>query len=222
MTYNYKYPHPAVTTDVVVFTIRQQKLEVLLIRRKNEPYKDKWALPGGFVDIDEDLDVCALRELQEETNVSGIYLEQLYTFGDTHRDPRERIITVAYYALAPAEKLNPQPGSDATDTKWFVVGQLPSLGFDHDYIIQKARQRVCAKAKYSTVPFQLLPEVFTLTELQSVYEVIQDESLDKRNFRKWMISLNCIEQTGEMRRNGQHRPAKLFRAIHPDRVEIIK
>lgn len=223
MPYTYEYPHPAVTTDVVIFTIRGQKLEVLLVKRRNEPYAGSWALPGGFVDIEEDLDTCAKRELFEETNVDGVYLEQLYTFGAMNRDPRERVITVAYFALVPAEKLpQARAGSDTEDVGWYAVESCPPLAFDHGEIIRIARERVSAKARYSTVAMHFLPGLFTLSELQRIYEVLLQERLDKRNFRKWILSLDCIIDSGEVRRSGQHRPARLFRAKNPNIVTFIK
>lgn len=222
MPFCYQYPHPAVTTDIVIFTIRDQQLHVLLVRRANDPFKHCWALPGGFVDIDEDLDTCAKRELFEETHVSDVFLEQLYTFGRHNRDPRERIITVAYYALVPIDKLQPKAGSDAAEVEWFALNELPELAFDHAQIIDKARERIAAKARYSTIAFQIMPEEFTLSELQEVYQLLLNEALDKRNFRKWMQSLDCLVDTGKEKRNGLHRPARLFRAKHPNTVEIIK
>ena len=222
MHYCYQYPHPAVTTDIVIFTIQYQQLHVLLVRRGNPPFQGQWALPGGFVDIDEDLDTCAKRELFEETNLRDVYLEQLYTFGQHNRDPRERIITVAYYALIPVDKLQPKAGSDADEVRWFAVDNLPQLAFDHALIITTARERVAAKASYSTIAFQFLGNEFTLPELQDVYQILKNETLDKRNFRKWIQSLNCLEETGTLRRNGLHRPAKLYRPKQPHSVEIIK
>jgi 8-oxo-dGTP diphosphatase len=223
MPYTYDYPHPAVTTDVVIFTIRGYKLEVLLVKRRNDPFAGSWALPGGFVDSGEDLDHCAKRELFEETGVDGIYLEQLYTFGAMNRDPRERVITVAYFALVPAEKLPPaRVGSDSEEVGWFAVDTLPALAFDHAEIIRMARDRVSAKARYSTVALHFLPGLFTLSELQRVYEVLLQESLDKRNFRKWILSLKCIVDSNEVRRSCQHRPARLYRATEPNTVRFIK
>ena len=222
MQFCYQYPHPAVTTDIVVFTIRNKELDILLVRRANAPFQGQWALPGGFVDIDEDLDICAERELYEETNVRDVFLEQLYTFGQHNRDPRERIITVAYYALIPADKIKPKAGSDAAEVNWFPMSKLPELAFDHNHILEKARERVAAKTRYSTIAFQFLPDEFTLPELQEVYQILLNETLDKRNFRKYILSLDCIEETGHEKRNGQHRPAKLYRAKHPHVVEIIK
>lgn len=218
----YRYPHPAVTTDVVLFTIREQKLQLLLIRRRNPPFQGQWALPGGFIDMDEDLAACALRELKEETGIANVYLEQLYTFGKPGRDPRERVISVAYYGLAPSENLTLEPASDATAAAWFALDALPALAFDHQEIVEKARERLVAKLEYSTIAFQFLPKQFTLSELQDVYEIIRAEPIDKRNFRKWILGRNLIEETGGERRNGSHRPAKLFRNKHPGRVQIIR
>mgnify|MGYP002713219406 FL=1 len=220
--YQYKYPHPAVTTDVAVFALRNQQLQLLLIRRAQEPYMGQWALPGGFLEIDEDLDSCAKRELKEETGVADLYMEQLYTFGRPDRDPRERVISVTYYALVPTDKLTLSAGSDAAETAWFPLQELPELAFDHEEIILLARERLAAKTHYSTIAFQLMPETFTLSELQSVYEILRDEKLDKRNFRKWVLALKQLEETGGKRRNGNHRPAKIYRLTNPDRVDIVR
>ena len=222
-SFSYRHPHPAVTTDVVVFTIRDGRLSILLVKRANPPHRGSWALPGGFLDIDEDLHACAARELEEETGIRGVYLEQLYTFGAPHRDPRERVISVAYYALAPPNALtSAHAASDAADIGWFAFEQLPQLAFDHAQIIELAHQRLVAKLDYSTIAFQFMPQTFTLSELQSVYETLLNQALDKRNFRKRILSLDLIEETGESRRTGKHRPAREYRVRHPKRVEIIK
>jgi 8-oxo-dGTP diphosphatase len=218
----YPYPHPAVTTDVVLFTIRNDRLQLPLIRRRNPPFQGQWALPGGFLDMDEDLADCALRELKEETGIGNVYLEQLYTFGKPGRDPRERVISVAFYGLAPSENIALQAASDATEAAWFVFNELPDLAFDHRRIVDKAHERLVAKLDYSTIAFQFLPKQFTLSELQFVYETIRSEPMDKRNFRKWILGRNLIEETGSERRNRSHRPAKLFRNKHPGRVEIFR
>lgn len=220
--YQYEHPHPAVTVDVVVFTIRDRKLKLLLVRRGGEPYRGKWALPGGFIQMDEGLDAAAKRELQEETGVSGVFLEQLYTFGEPKRDPRERVITVAYYALIPSDKLQLRAASDAEAVGWFAMDELPKLAFDHAEIVSMAHQRLVAKLDYSTIAFAFMPKRFTLSELQEVYEILRQEEMDKRNFRKWILSLNQIEETDEERRGGIHRPAMLYRVKHPGRVTIIK
>jgi len=220
--YTYAYPHPAVTVDIVIFTIRDGQLKLLLIRRGGDPYRGQWALPGGFIRLDEDLTESARRELEEETGVSDVYLEQLYTFGAPQRDPRERVITVAYYALIPSDRLQLRAATDAEAVGWFGMEELPELAFDHTDIIAMAHGRLTAKLDYSTLGFQFLPEEFTLPELQSVYETILRESLDKRNFRKWVLALEQIEETGGERRDGAYRPAKLYRVKQPGIVAIIK
>lgn len=222
MAYTYEYPHPAVTTDIVIFTIRDRQLKLLLIKRAGAPFKGKWALPGGFVNPDEDLEESAMRELEEETGLSGVYLEQLYTFGKPKRDPRERVITVAYYALIPSDRLQLRAATDAEAVGWFAMDDLPPLAFDHKEIVALAHQRLAAKLDYSTIAFQFMPDEFTLSELQGVYEIIRGEPLDKRNFRKWVLALEQIEETGKEKREGPHRPAMLYRVKHPGRVEIIK
>jgi 8-oxo-dGTP diphosphatase len=222
MQYCYSYPHPAVTTDIVIFSIREQKLKLLLVKRARAPFADSWALPGGFVGIDEDLEACALRELEEETGVTGVYLEQLHTCGSPKRDPRERVISVAYYSLIPSDRLNVRSASDVKAVAWFALDSLPTMAFDHAEIVAMAHQRLVAKLDYSTIAFQFMPEEFTLSELQTVYEIILGEPLDKRNFRKRVLALERIEKTGKLRRNGNHRPASLYRLKFPGRVEIIK
>lgn len=220
--YKYEYPHPAVTTDIVVFTIRHEELKALLVKRADDPFLGSWALPGGFVDIDEGLEDAAARELSEETGVDGVYLEQLYTFGEPDRDPRERVITVAYYALIPSDRLQIRAATDAEAVGWFGLSELPKLAFDHKQIFDMALERLRAKLDYSTIALQFMPEEFTLTELQAVYEQILGEAIDKRNFRKRILALEAVEETGYERREGAHRPAKLYRAIDPDTVHIIK
>ncbi len=220
--YRYRHPHPAVTTDIVIFTIRDGQLKLLLIKRGGEPYQGRWALPGGFVEMDEDLEASARRELEEETGVSGVYLEQLYTFGRPDRDPRERVITVAYYALIPSNQMHLQAATDAEAVGWFAFEELPPLAFDHDEIVAMAHQRLVAKLDYSTIAFQFLPREFTLSELQEVYEIIRREPVDKRNFRKQVLALGKLAETKKMKRDGAHRPARLYRVKSPGTVDIIK
>ena len=220
--YNYQYPHPAVTTDIVIFSIRDNQLKLLLIMRGGDPFKGKWALPGGFVNLAESLEEGARRELQEETGVSGVYLEQLYTFGKPDRDPRERVITVAYYALIPSDQVSLCASTDAEAVGWFNMDDLPPLAFDHEQIVAMAHERLVAKLDYSTIAFQFMGTEFTLSELQDVYEIILQEEIDKRNFRKWILAMERIEETGNVRREGAHRPAKLYRVKDPEKVEIIK
>ena len=212
----------ALTTDVVIFTIRDERLSVLLIKRSRAPFAGVWALPGGFVQCEEGLDECAARMLAEKTGVRGVYLEQLYSFGAPERDPRGRVVSVAYYALVPIDRIRLRADVGAAELAWCAVDQLPELAFDHARIIAMAHQRLAAKLDYSTIALQFMPEKFTLSELQSVYETILGEDLDKRNFRKRLRGLRCLEETGESFRAGKHRPAKLFRVRTPGRVEIIK
>jgi 8-oxo-dGTP diphosphatase len=208
---------------VVLFTIRQSALCVLLIQRGNPPYQGMWALPGGFLDIDEDLEACAKRELSEETGIEGVYLEQLYTFGNPQRDPRERVISVTYFALSQSDNLSPQASSDAALTAWFAINELPELAFDHISIIQLAHKRLVSKLSYTTIAFKMLPPSFTLSQLQSVYEILLNGKLDKRNFRKGILARNIIKETGEYSRTGNHRPAKTYQVINPSsQLEIIK
>jgi 8-oxo-dGTP diphosphatase len=222
MNYSYDYPHPAVTTDIVIFTIRQDELKLLLIKRALPPFEGQWALPGGFVHIDESLEAGARRELEEETGVRDVYLEQLYTFGKPDRDPRERVITVAYYALIPSNQIELRAASDAEGVSWFGMDELPALAFDHADILKMAHERLVAKLDYSTIALQFMPAAFTLSELQQVYELILREPIDKRNFRKKILSLKQLEETGEDKREGPHRPAKLYRVIDRSRIEFIK
>lgn len=207
------YERPAVAVDLVVFAVRSGELALLLVKRGIPPYEGMWALPGGFVRVDESLDDCARRELVEETGVRDIFLEQLYTFGEPNRDPRMRVITVAYYAIIAADRHVLRASTDAADASWFPLSALPRLAFDHDRIAAYAAERLRNKLEYTTIAFQLLPERFTLTELQRVYEIVLGHPLDKRNFRKKMLSLGLVRETGEKRMIGKHRPAELYRFV---------
>ncbi|MEO1035887.1 MAG: NUDIX domain-containing protein [Pseudomonadota bacterium] len=222
MSYTYQYPHPAVTVDIAIFSIRHDALNVLLIKRAQAPFAGEWALPGGFVGIDEALEVAAARELKEETGVDAGYLEQLYTFGAPQRDPRERVISVAYFALIPSDRLEIRAASDAEGVAWFPVSELPALAFDHDKILATALERLTAKLDYSTIAFQLMPATFTMAELRHVYELVARSPIDKRNFSKRILALGVIEPTGDERRDGAHRPAMLYRVIDPSKVDVIK
>ena len=200
-----------VTVDIVIFTIQEQVLKVLLVKRLIPPFVGQCAIPGGFVLEDENLDQAALRELREETGVSDVYLEQLYSFGKVDRDPRGRVVTVAYFALISADRML-TPGSDAAEAAWYAVDDLPPLAFDHSEIVEYALERLRNKLEYTTVGFQLLPPKFTLTELQAVYEAILGKNLDKRNFRRKMSVLKILKPLNEYRRGGQ-RPAQLYRFV---------
>jgi 8-oxo-dGTP diphosphatase len=214
------YDRPSVTVDVVIFALVEEDLQVLLIRRKKQPFAGMWAIPGGFVRIEESLEAAAARELVEETGVNNVYIEQLYTFGDPHRDPRTRVITVAYFALVPYDAIDHRPGDDAAETGWFSVFDLPKLAFDHADILEYALTRLRYKLEYSSVGFKLLPDVFTLTELQQAYEIILDEKLDKRNFRRKILSADILEETGKKDRTGEGRPAMLYRYREDATTEV--
>lgn len=216
-------PNPMrITAEVVIFTIVNQLLKVLLVARPQVPANLIWTLPGGEVAVDEDLRHGANRTLLEETGVSGVFLEQLYTFGAVDRHPTERVISVSYYTLIPMEKLQQGRVKSGHQVDWFPLNGLPKLGFDHHKIIDKAHARLKAKLQYSTLAFQFMPPEFSLSELQAAYEAILNEKLDKRNFRKFILTLEQIEATGTARKQGAHRPAKLYRVKHPQRVDIIK
>ena len=219
MRYTYEYPRAALTVDCAVFGFDGGALQVLLIRRGLEPFKNKWALPGGFVRIEETLDDAARRELEEETGLKDVFLEQLYTFSAVKRDPRERVVSVAYYALV-------KPGlvtgdTDAAEAKWFPVSDLPVLAFDHADILATALERLRAKLTYQPIGFELLPPKFTLTQLQRLYESVLGTDIDKRNFRKKVLSFDLLVPLKETHRDGPHRPAQLFR-FDPVKYERLK
>jgi 8-oxo-dGTP diphosphatase len=208
-----KWEHPSVTVDVVILSLQEGDLKVLLIKRRNWPYEGYWAIPGGFVEMRESLDEAARRELEEETGLRNLYMEQLYTFGDPERDPRTRVITVAYLALVDYRQLDPHAADDAGDVGWFSMYDLPRLGFDHAKILDTTLKRLRGKLEYTTIGFQFLPATFTLSELQQVYQAIlgKERKLDKRNFRKKIVSTGILESTGELKMEGTHRPARLYR-----------
>lgn len=205
------YEKPSVTVDVLIFTVQENKLKIILVKRAIEPFKGSWAIPGGFVRKNESLEEAALRELSEETGVRDVYLEQLYSFGDPKRDPRGRVITVSFLALLPSENLKLKGSTDVTDAKWFALDELPTLAFDHKKIVEYAIGRLRTKIQYSNITHGLMPEEFRLSELQSVYESILNEKLDKRNFRKKILSLGLLKPTGKMEVEGAHRPAMLYK-----------
>ncbi len=204
---------PDVAVLVVIFTVRADRLEVLLIRRSAEPFRGHWALPGGLLATGEAPDDAAVRKLGDETGVTDVFLEQLYTFSDL--DGRGSI-AVAYFALVDAQQAH-LARRRAWLPAWFAVADLPPLAFDNASVIDYALQRLRAKLEYSNVAYSLLPESFTLSQLQRAYEAILARPLDKRNFRKRMLSLRVIEPTGRLAAEGRHRPAQLyaFRERHP-------
>lgn len=209
MSFTYEYDRPAFTTDCVVFGLDQENLKVLLIQRDIEPYEGQWALPGGFIKVGESIDNCARREL-EETGLKNIFLEQLYSFGAPDRDPREHVITVAYYALVNLTEHAPIAATDARNAAWFSLHDLPSLAFDHDQILSKALERLKGKVRYQPIGFELLPKKFTLTQLQNLYEIILETKIDKRNFRKKIIKLDILIETDEVEQDVAHRAARLY------------
>ena len=211
MPFTYEYPRPALTVDCVVFGFDEAELKILLIERGLAPFKGKWALPGGFVRVDETLDNAARRELSEETGLRNVFLEQLYTFGAVRRDPRERIVSVAYYALVKLAEHPAAGATDANDAAWFPVAKPPALAFDHVQILATALERLRGKVRYEPIGFELLPEKFTLSQLQHLYEAILHAELDKRNFRKKILGMDVLIPLQEQMRVGAHRPAQLFR-----------
>lgn len=216
-----QFDKPSVTVDVVIFSLVKDELKVLLIKRLAAPFANAWAIPGSFIKMDESLEEAAVRALADETGVVDVYTEQLYTFGTPERDPRTRVITIAYFALVPHDAIHPQPGRDARETRWFSISQLPPLAFDHAEIVDYAYTRLRYKLEYSSVGFQLLPDFFTLTELQKAYEIILGEQLDKRNFRRKILSAEILEETGDKKKESEGRPAMLYR-YREDAVAEVK
>ena len=208
-------PKATLTTDIAIFTIREEHLAILLIRRGNPPFQDHWALPGGIVEEDEDLAVCAHRELEEETGVAGLELEQFHAFGAPGRDPRGRYVTVAYLTLVRPDRLSPKAASDAAGVHWFAVDSLPTLAFDHGEVIAMARRRLRCRLEESAAVFGYLPETFTLDELRRLYESVRGERLEPRKFRSWARCVGLVEEAGESRTGGR-RPARLYRARDQD------
>lgn len=188
--YCYQYPHPSVTTDCVIFGFDGMSIKLLLIERGIEPYKGKWAFPGGFMRIDETADECARRELEEETGLTEAKMEQFYTFTDVNRDPRERVITIAYLALVKISDV--RGGDDASKAQWFDYNKIPSLAFDHDHILRRAVNELKERICFEPIGFELLPEVFTMSQLQNLYEAILDVKFDRRNFYSKMHKLDIL------------------------------
>jgi len=220
LTTNGHFTGHAIAVDVVLFTIQGGTLKVLLVKRRQAPFRGAWALPGGLVEREESVDAAALRELQEETNIGNIYLEQLYTFGEPLRDPRGRVTTVSYYALVNWQQFQLKARQRVMEANWFPVKRLPGLAFDHRRIVDYALERLRSKINYTTAGVQLLPRQFTLTELQGAYEVILGRRLDKRNFRRKMLQLGILKDTRELRISGRQRPARLYTFTAPKVVKL--
>jgi 8-oxo-dGTP diphosphatase len=211
MSFTYEYARGPLTVDCVVFGLDQNDLKVMLIQRDLAPFEGEWALPGGFVRIDETVDEAARRELEEETGLRSIFLEQLYTFGAVHRDPRERVVSVAYYALVNLSDHKVAAATDARDAAWFPVHEVPTLAFDHADILKMALKRLRGKLRYHPVGFELLPKKFTLSQLQHLYEIVLERALDRRNFRKRVLAMDLLIETDEVQQDVAHRAARLYR-----------
>jgi len=211
MPHSYEYPRGALTVDCVVFGLDDDELKVMLIQRGLPPFEGKWALPGGFVHVDESVDQAARRELEEETGLRNVFLEQLYTFGAVNRDPRERVISVAYYALVKMSDHRVLAATDARAAAWFGVHDVPSLAFDHADVLELAIERLRGKLRYEPIGFELLPKKFTLAQLQRLYERVLERVLDKRNFRKRVLAMDLLIETDEIEQDVAHRAARLYR-----------
>lgn len=215
----YRYPHPAVTTDCVIFGFDGERLQVLLIERGIEPFKGRWAFPGGFIKMDETAEEGALRELKEETGMENAFIQQFHTFSNPLRDPRERVITIAFYALVRIQEV--KGGDDAASARWFPLDEIPALAFDHDHMLRMATQRLRQEIHFHPIGFELLPEKFTLRELQSLYEAILGITFDRRNFAKKMLHLEILNELDETVWPTPKREAKLF-SFNAGKYEELK
>ena len=218
----YEYPRPAVTTDCVIFGFDAGELKILLIERGIEPYKNCWALPGGFINMDEDAETCARRKLKEETCLENVYMEQLYTFTAVDRDPRYRVISIAYYALVKLADYPAQAGRDTSQVEWFPLTRIPPLAFDHQEILKIAIERLKGKIRYQPIGFELLSECFTLPELHRLYETILQTKLDRRNFRKKILSTGLLIDHNQLKDNAPHKAPKIYGFNKPKYEELSK
>ena len=217
--YCYKYPHPAVSTDCVIFGFDGSELQVLLIERGIEPFKGKWAFPGGFLNMDETAGEGALRELKEETGLENAYIEQFNTYSDPGRDPRERVITIAHYALVRIQEV--KGGDDAAKAQWFPIDKVPQLAFDHDKILRDAMRKLRERIHFEPIGFELLPEKFTMRDLQILYESILGVKFDRRNFAKKMMHYELLNQLDETVRPTAKRDALLY-SFNKENYELFK
>ena len=217
--YCYKYPHPAVTTDCVIFGFDGSELQVLLIERGIEPFKGKWAFPGGFLNMDETAGEGALHELKEETGLENAYIEQFNTYSDPGRDPRERVITIAHYALVRIQEV--KGGDDAAKAQWFPIDEVPQLAFDHDKILRDAMRKLRERIHFEPIGFELLPEKFTMRDLQILYESILGVKFDRRNFAKKMMHYELLNQLDETVRPTAKRDALLY-SFNKENYELFK
>lgn len=219
LNYHYKYPHPSVTTDCVIFGFDGSRLNVLLVQRGVEPFKGCWAFPGGFVKMDESCEEGALRELKEETGLEPAFVEQFHAFSDPKRDPRERVITIAYYALVRLQ--NVVGGDDAAQARWFPVDEVPQLAFDHDLILRVALKTLRERIHFEPIGFDLLPEKFTMKQLQSLYEAVLDVKFDRANFAKKMLHLEILNKLDETIWPTSRREAALY-SFNPSSYQELK
>jgi 8-oxo-dGTP diphosphatase len=218
--FQYQYPHPAVTVDCIIFGFDGQNLKVMLVQRKSEPFANMWALPGAFVNEDESLENCAERVLMKEFNISGVYLEQLFTFGMPSRDPRERVISVAYMGLVKTADFELIAGNDELQIEWRDFKEVEDLAFDHSQILETAIERIRGKIRYQPIGFELMNAKFTLPQLQQLYEAILGQSLDRRNFRKKLLSMQILKQLSEKQQNVAHKAAFYYEFDH-ERYEVL-
>lgn len=213
MSFTYEFERPGLTVDGVIFGLdfEEETLKVVLVERDVEPFEGMWAIPGGFVRNGESLEDAALRELREETGIKDVFLEQLYTFGKPNRDPRGWVVSVAYYALVAPDQHHLLATTDARRAEWFPVNKLPKLAFDHEEILKTALQRLRGKLTYAPIGFELLPDKFSIRQLQTLYEIVLGQKLDNRNFRKKIFSLDVLKELNEIQTNVAHRAARLYK-----------
>jgi 8-oxo-dGTP diphosphatase len=224
VAYSYEYERPGLTVDCVIFglDLDEESLKVMLVERDLEPYSGMWAIPGGFVREGETLTEAATRELREETGITDVFLEQLYTFGDPGRDPRGWVVSVAYYALVSPEQHSIHAATDARQARWFPVTAIPRLAFDHAEILRTALARIRGKLTYAPIGFELLPRKFTIKQLQKLYEIVLGMKLDNRNFRKKIFGMDVLRELDEMQTGVAHRAARLYKFDERKYKQLIK
>ncbi len=208
--YCYDFPRPAVTTDCIIFGFSEGELRVLLIKRNLDPFKGRWAFPGGFLEMEENADEGARRELLEETGIRDCFIEQLHTFTRVDRDPRGRTISIVYYAMTRQSDLKPEAGDDAGEVQWFSIKEVPPLAFDHDQVLSIALDRIHDRFSKKITGFEMLPEKFTLPEMQKLYESVLRKKLDRRNFRKRMLGSGILNVLEIKEKGKPHRGAVFY------------